>query len=79
MTSERNTQETQTMTAPCKDCQKRYSGCHSVCEDYIEYSKECERIRQQRNRESQAKHDIFSTKYRFKLAQEKKRHTRRFK
>lgn len=21
----------------CKDCDKRFSGCHSVCEDYKEY------------------------------------------
>lgn len=22
------------MTPPCKDCQRRYLGCHGQCEDY---------------------------------------------
>lgn len=24
--------------SPCKDCQRRAIGCHSTCEDYIEYT-----------------------------------------
>lgn len=28
------------MSAPCKDCERRYLGCHSECKDYIEYSRE---------------------------------------
>ena len=24
---------------PCKDCDKRYVGCHSTCEDYISFAK----------------------------------------
>ena len=27
-------------SAPCKDCQRRYLGCHSECEDYIKYNEE---------------------------------------
>ena len=27
-------------SSPCKDCQRRYLGCHSECKDYIEYSEE---------------------------------------
>lgn len=38
--------------APCKDCSKRCVGCHSTCEDYIdwkaEHDAERERIRRQK-------------------------------
>lgn len=27
------------MKAPCKDCDKRYVGCHGRCEKYLEFSK----------------------------------------
>lgn len=27
------------MNAPCKDCCKRYVGCHGRCEKYLEYYK----------------------------------------
>lgn len=27
------------INAPCKGCTKRYLGCHSECNDYIEYDK----------------------------------------
>lgn len=27
------------MNAPCKDCCKRYVGCHGRCEKYLEYHK----------------------------------------
>lgn len=27
-------------SAPCKDCERRFLGCHSECQDYIEYSRE---------------------------------------
>lgn len=27
------------MKAPCKDCNKRYVGCHGRCEKYQEYYK----------------------------------------
>lgn len=27
-------------TVPCKDCGKRYLGCHSECKDYIEFNEE---------------------------------------
>lgn len=29
------------MTAPCKDCPKRYVGCHSECAAYLAYQAEC--------------------------------------
>ena len=27
-------------SAPCKDCEKRYSGCHSQCEGYLQFREE---------------------------------------
>ena len=27
------------MKAPCKDCEKRYIGCHGRCEKYLEFKK----------------------------------------
>lgn len=27
------------MKAPCKDCEKRYLGCHSKCEEYQAFTK----------------------------------------
>ena len=34
--------------APCKDCYKRYFGCHSECADYIEYNNKQQKIRDER-------------------------------
>ena len=34
--------------APCKDCHKRYLGCHSECVDYIEYNDKQQKIRDER-------------------------------
>lgn len=35
------------MNAPCKDCCKRYVGCHGRCEKYLEFKKSNdERIKQ---------------------------------
>ena len=31
--------------APCKDCPDRHLHCHSTCEKYIAYNKECEELR----------------------------------
>ena len=28
------------LISPCKDCEKRYLGCHSECEDYFKYQEE---------------------------------------
>lgn len=27
------------MKTPCKDCEKRYVGCHGRCEKYLEFKK----------------------------------------
>ena len=34
--------------APCKDCYKRYLGCHSKCADYIDYNNKQKKIRDER-------------------------------
>ena len=30
---------------PCKDCQSRTSNCHSICDDYIEWRQEHNKVR----------------------------------
>lgn len=37
-------------TAPCKDCEDRQIGCHSICEKYIQYK----RIRDEERQKIQA-------------------------
>lgn len=39
------------MNSPCKDCPDRRSGCHSVCEKYIAYTVEREKIRAEKRKE----------------------------
>ena len=34
---------------PCKDCDKRNADCHSICRAYKEWSKENEKMRDERN------------------------------
>ena len=36
--------------APCKDCTKRYLGCHDRCKDYQEFHKEQMELREIRRR-----------------------------
>ena len=36
------------LQAPCKDCEKRYLGCHSECDDYIDYNNKQQKIRDER-------------------------------
>jgi hypothetical protein len=37
------------MNAPCKDCERREVGCHSVCAEYKEYNEHRERVRELRH------------------------------
>lgn len=37
---------------PCKDCKDRVLKCHSTCEDYKNFMKECENIRRRRQEEN---------------------------
>ena len=36
----------------CKDCKKRYSGCHAKCEDYLKARAELDEINEIRNANS---------------------------
>ncbi len=38
------------MKAPCMDCDKRYLGCHSVCEPYKQFVKEKKAINEKRQK-----------------------------
>ena len=36
------------LQAPCKDCEKRYLGCHSECADYNNYNNKQQKVRDER-------------------------------
>lgn len=36
------------ITVPCKDCQDRAAGCHSICAKYAEYKKAMDGQRQKK-------------------------------
>lgn len=38
------------ITAPCKDCKKRELGCHSKCEEYLNFRVEKENEYKEKNR-----------------------------
>ena len=40
------------MTAPCKDCPDRHYKCHSECERYKEFRKQCDDVRKQMHLDS---------------------------
>lgn len=50
-------------TQCCKDCHKRYSGCHSECPDYIAAKAESEQIRQQLIKEGLIKGYLADSSY----------------
>ena len=55
------------VTAPCKDCADREVGCHSKCEKYLEFRKECDIAREQKIRQiDEYNHEVqwLMTKYR---------------
>ena len=58
------------LKAPCKDCPERHYLCHSECEKYLEYKKQNDALREQRLKESQTNHDIYST---YQFTKKKKR------
>ncbi|MBR2388178.1 MAG: hypothetical protein IKB02_05350 [Clostridia bacterium] len=45
------------MSAPCKDCERRYLGCHSECADYIKYSRERNEMLDKKHQEYSILHD----------------------
>ena len=59
--------------SPCKDCTKRYVGCHSKCADYLDYAAERKAISDARAKEQ------FEKSYHIEksLKIRKKQHNRR--
>ena len=47
------------MSTPCKDCQDRVLGCHSTCEKYIEFSKNNNKLYEERLIEQRLKSFVF--------------------
>jgi len=48
-------------TAPCKDCETRYLGCHAECDRYKKFTKESELFREEkykRQEENRVQNDI---------------------
>ena len=42
------------MQCPCKDCDRRVSGCHSMCDDYKSWKAEQDRIVDERRKAREA-------------------------
>lgn len=40
------------MHSPCKDCENRHVGCHSVCPKYREFNQKCIEVREKRLKEN---------------------------
>lgn len=38
------------LNSPCNGCNERYKNCHAHCEDYIEYCKKLETVKQRKQR-----------------------------
>ena len=59
------------MKTPCKDCEKRYVGCHGRCEKYLEFYKT------NQERLETIKKANESIGYQSELSYRIKKHTRR--
>lgn len=53
-------------SSPCKDCKDRKLGCHSVCDKYIEYSKQNEKIYKERRLNQDLISHTFNTSERIR-------------
>lgn len=52
------------MIAPCKNCPSRFSGCHSVCLQYMNYRTERDEFNENRRKNniySQYRSELFDT------------------
>lgn len=47
------------MITCCKDCKKRFPGCHDYCETYLEEKEEHEQVRMKARREKDADNDFY--------------------
>ena len=52
----------ETMKSPCKDCEKRYIGCHADCEDYFNFTNEIKKIKMKKFEEKEVSDTIFKIK-----------------
>lgn len=43
--------------SPCKGCTERSAECHAICEKYLKFRKECDRLRDDRNKQKQLEND----------------------
>ena len=44
---------------PCRNCEKRFSGCHSKCEDYQKFDQKCKDLRLRRQQENSAYYNKY--------------------
>ena len=65
------------MFAPCKNCPDRRPHCHSCCEKYIAFSKQCENVRERKYLENQA--DAVAVDYINHIKKWRRTHDRRHK
>lgn len=62
------------MKAPCMDCDKRYLGCHSVCELYKQFVKEKRAINEKRKKINDTIADCEAVRqYKVEMLSKKKR------
>lgn len=55
----------------CKDCTKRFIGCHSTCEDYKEFGQKLETVRNREKADSLVRHDNYERVQRIKRGKRK--------
>lgn len=51
------------MITCCKDCEKRYPGCHDYCEDYLDEKEQDEKLKAKIRKEKQAEDDYYAAWY----------------
>lgn len=53
------------MKPPCKGCRFRTPGCHAICEPYIEWHQEHQRLKE-KDREEHSMQDVYFRDERYK-------------
>lgn len=51
------------MITCCKDCKKRYLGCHDYCETYLDEKEKHDQLRKKIYKEKQADNDYYEAYY----------------
>jgi len=54
------------MKSPCMNCEERTFYCHSVCEEYLAYRKERDRINERRRAENNKRYQYINHKKKYK-------------